>query len=101
MFFTDISGFFADMDRTLSKFDIGPRSALILVGNGNPVDNPPHSRSSANNAADSSSQSEATTGGGSYVGRFLSFLSPYVYGRPAAQEQNSSSSSNSEFRQPF
>lgn len=92
------------MDKTLSKLDIGPRSALILIGSDNPTGNPSHSRASANSDVDSSSQSEATTAGSSYVGKFLSFLSPYVYGRPAApQEQKSSSSAshNSEFRNPF
>lgn len=90
------------MGQTLSKLDIGPRSALILVGSGNPTDNPSHSRASANNAANSSSQSESTTAGGSYIGKFFSFLSPYVYGRPtaASQDQNNSSSAsqNGKFR---
>ncbi|KAG0599137.1 hypothetical protein M758_12G130700 [Ceratodon purpureus] len=83
-----------DMDKTLSKLDIGPRSALILIASDNPTGNPSHSRASANSDADSSSQSEATTAGGSYVGKFLSFLSPYVYGRPAAPQQTPASHSN-------
>lgn len=100
---TEVCIFCADMEKTLSKLDIGPRSALILVGSGNPTDTPSHSRASANNAADSSSQSEPTPAGGSYVGRFLSFFSPYVYGRPASQDQNSSASAsqNGKFPRPF
>lgn len=89
----EVCTFCADMDKTLSKLDVGPRSTLILVGQGNPTDNPSHSRASASNAADTSSQSEPDTTGGSYVGKFLSFLSPYIYGRPAASgDQNGYSS---------
>jgi hypothetical protein len=97
--------FFADMDKTLSKLDIGPRSALILIGSDNPTGNPSHSRASADSDAGSSSQSEATTTGGSYVGKFFSFLSPYVYGRAAAapqgQQNSSSASHNSKFPKPL
>lgn len=83
------------MNKTLSNLDIGPRSALILIGSDNPTGNPSHSRASANSDADSSSQSEATTAGSSYVGKFFSFFSPYVYGRPAAPQEQTSSSSAS------
>jgi len=88
----EVSIFCADMDMTLSKLDIGPRSALILIGSGNLKDTPPHSRASATNATDSRSQSESTAPGGSYVGRFLSFLTPYVYGSPAASSRDQTSS---------
>lgn len=97
--------FLADMNKTLSKLDIGPRSALILIGSDNPTGNPSHSRASADSDAGSSSQSEATTTGGSYVGKFFSFLSPYVYGRAAAaapqgQQNSSPASHNSKFPKP-
>lgn len=82
-----------DMDKALSKLDIGPRSALLLVGNGTPSDNSYHSRTLQNNDSHSSAQSEANEGGGSYVGRFLSFLSPYVYGRSNSPQDHKSSSS--------
>lgn len=82
-----------DMDKALSKLDIGPRSALLLVGNGTPSDNSYHSRTLQNNDSHSSAQSEANEGGGSYVGRFLSFLSPYVYGRSNSSQDHKSSSS--------
>lgn len=75
-----------DMDKTLSKLDIGPRSALILISKGNLTGTPYQAKASAENAAVSSSQSEPNSAGGSYVGRFLSFFSPYVYGRSAASQ---------------
>lgn len=82
----------ANLDKTLKKLDLGPRSALILISSSSVMEDGSRSQASAYQAPSNPSQSSTPAAGGSYVGRILSYLNPFAYGKGGASADQQSSS---------